>query len=81
MHQEGCYKEGKLEGVYKAYDEDGILYFDMNYRQGKQDGITNMYFKNGVLQYRDTFKNGKRIFRETYSEVGELLFRQEEIIS
>jgi hypothetical protein len=81
LHQEGCYKEGKLEGVYKAYDEDGILYFDMNYRQGKQDGITNMYFKNGVLQYRDTFKNGKRIFRETYSEVGELLFRQEEIIS
>lgn len=80
LHQQGCYRSGKLDGIYKAYDEDGILYFEMGYQNGKQDGITKIYYKTGVLQYQDTYKNGKRVFRESYNEAGELMFRQKEII-
>jgi antitoxin component YwqK of YwqJK toxin-antitoxin module len=41
---------GKLNGIYKAYYENGQLYSEVNYINDKKNGIYNSYYENGQLR-------------------------------
>ena len=40
---------GKREGVYKSYHDNGQLFQEVNYINGKREGIYKSYHNNGQL--------------------------------
>ena len=65
-----------MNGVFKAWDEDGSLFFQIEYKDDKQHGIDKIYYRSGILQYEDTYVEGKRMMRKTYDESGKLKYVQ-----
>ena len=51
------YKNGKIEGVEKEYDENGNLWRETPYKNGKFDGVAKVYYENGKLMGEIPFKN------------------------
>lgn len=56
---EGTYKDGKLDGLYKSYYENGNLKREENYKDGELDGIAKWYHENGNIGEEKNYKNGK----------------------
>jgi antitoxin component YwqK of YwqJK toxin-antitoxin module len=52
---------GKKEGVYKEYYEDGELLSEVNYINGKKNGIYNSYYDNGQLSSEINYIDGKKV--------------------
>lgn len=52
------YKNGKIEGIAKAYSDKKLLVGTYPYKNGKLDGIAN-YYANGNLIRETPYKNGK----------------------
>jgi uncharacterized protein len=70
----GSYKNGKKDGFWETFYENGLLRTKGNFKDGKQDGIWEEYNTNGKLEYKNSYKDGDKItgvFR-TYSENGDL---------
>jgi hypothetical protein len=63
--------------VFRAYDEFGVLFFEIEYKDGKQHGQDRIYNKSGILQHLDTYIYGERVNRKTYSDRGELMYTQD----
>jgi hypothetical protein len=59
----GSFKNGKLDGSWVAYYDNGQLNFKGNYKNGRKDGSSFTYNKYGIVlkEYSGTFKNGKKI--------------------
>ena len=58
---EGCYKNGKREGEWKSWYDNGILWSVGNFNEGIQVGKTMTYYENGNLRYSGMYdKTGKR---------------------
>ena len=59
----GLMKNGKEEGVWVSYHENGQLLTKGNYENGKKDGAWVFYMPSGTLINRWTgiFKNGVKI--------------------
>jgi antitoxin component YwqK of YwqJK toxin-antitoxin module len=67
------YKNGKEDGLYELFHENGQLEFRQNYKNGKQDGLREYYYENGQLEFRQNYKNGKEDgLLESYYENGQL---------
>jgi len=59
---EGGYKNGKREGEWKSWYDNGNLWSVGTFKQGVQVGTTMTYYENGNLRYSGTYdKEGKRI--------------------
>ena len=56
----GNYKNGKEEGVWTYYYDNGQLLIKSNYENGKKEGEWISYHENGQLSYKGNHKNGKR---------------------
>ncbi|MAD11452.1 MAG: hypothetical protein CMC04_01855 [Flavobacteriaceae bacterium] len=54
------YKDGKREGEYLEYYENGQLRFKRNYKDGKLEGEYLIYYESGQLKKKNNYKNGKR---------------------
>lgn len=81
----GHWKEGKQNGLFQLYTEDGILIDNALFKDGERDGITEQFYndtgkirisvnyKNGILdgEYRIYYPNEK-LQAETYYANGEL---------
>jgi antitoxin component YwqK of YwqJK toxin-antitoxin module len=50
---------GKKQGKYRTYYQNGYQQCDCNYNYGKQDSISVMYFENGQIWTERIYKNGK----------------------
>jgi antitoxin component YwqK of YwqJK toxin-antitoxin module len=57
---QGAFKNGKREGAWAEYYENGQLLIKANYKNDKQDGAWARYWKNGQLWKKGNDKNGKR---------------------
>ena len=59
----GNYKNGKQEGAWVLYWENGQLMTKGNYKNGKKDGLWVYYFDDGGFNasWSGTFKNGVKI--------------------
>ncbi len=51
---------GKKEGIYKSYYNDGQLRAEVNYIDGLQQGIFKLYYINGQLWNEVNYINGLR---------------------
>ena len=56
---QGSFKNGKFDGTWISYDEDGQLRSKVNYKNGKLDGAWVGYHNNGQLRSKGNYKNGK----------------------
>jgi antitoxin component YwqK of YwqJK toxin-antitoxin module len=52
--------EGKAEGDWIFYHENGNLKYKMSINNGKPEGETIGYHENGQLSEKGSYKNGKR---------------------
>ena len=52
------YKEGKLEGEFKLWYENGQLWFQEYYKEGKLDGEYKRWGINGQLMAQTYYKEG-----------------------
>jgi len=50
---------GKKEGVWKAWFEDGQLEYEGHYKEGKRHGIWKRWFEDGQLRYERNYKEDK----------------------
>ena len=55
----GKIKDGKPEGEWLYYYENGQLRSKENYKDGKGDGELLRYYKNGQLTWKGNYKDGK----------------------
>ena len=55
------YKDGKKDGLFEKYYENGQLESKGNYKDGKWDGIHEKYYENGQLKKKGNYKDGKII--------------------
>ena len=58
--EKGKLKNGKSEGSWIAYWENGQLWYKGDYKNGKQEGSWFTYFQNGQLSSKGDFNNGKK---------------------
>ena len=69
----GNLKDGKPEGHWIEYYENGQLNFKGNFKDGKRDGLSELYYENGQLWLKRTEKDGKlEGLYEYYYENGQL---------
>ena len=60
------YKEGKKDGTYQEYYENGELKIIASYREGKKDGTYQEYYENGQLKTDQVYREGE--WAGTYQE-------------
>jgi len=53
------YKDGKVDGPYEDYYENGQIRFKTTLKNGKEDGPYEEYYENGQLKIKTTYKNGE----------------------
>ena len=71
----GNFKNGKSEGIFEYYHDNGQLSAKGNLKNGERDGVWEIYHKNGQLSARVDYKNGKKIGR------GRVTFQMELLIT
>ena len=52
------YKDGKLEGQYLYFYNNGKLWIKNHYKKGLLHGDREVYFKDGKLEKKEKYKNG-----------------------
>ena len=72
FYEEGSYKNGELDGVYKIYDKNGEIIEKGNYKNGKLEGVLKQY-NGGRLYKEETYKNGELNGVYKYSEDGKII--------
>ena len=56
----GLIENGKEEGEWIAYYDNGQLSYKGNYENGKEEGEWIAYYDNGQLDSKGNYKNGKK---------------------
>ena len=57
---QGSCKNGKQDGAWVYYREDGQVYYKGNYKNNKKEGAWVSYYPNGQVFYKGNYKNGKK---------------------
>lgn len=66
-------KDGKKEGLWREWNENGGKTFEATYVNGKKEELQNIWWPNGQKAYEATWKNGKREgLSQHWHENGEL---------
>ena len=58
---QGRVKDGRKEGLWEYYYDNGQLEHKGNYKDGKKEGLWECYKKNGQLYRTRTYKDGIEI--------------------
>ena len=58
---QGSFKNGKLDGPWVRYYENGQIWYKGTYKNGKEDGPWVHYHENGKVVTKETYTDGKRI--------------------
>jgi antitoxin component YwqK of YwqJK toxin-antitoxin module len=56
----GSYKDGKRDGPWERYYENGQLEKKGSYKDGELDGLYERYYENGQLESRVLTRTGNR---------------------
>lgn len=56
----GYLKEGKFEGKWNAFYQNGLLKYERNYLNNKFHGVIKEYYSNGQLASVGSYINGER---------------------
>ena len=67
--QKGHIKNGKRDGKYLAYRDNGQLWFKEFYKNGEREGESVCYYESGQLEKKGTYKNGLREGEWIYSDL------------
>ena len=59
VEMSGTMKDGKREGVWKSYYEDGSAWSETTFLIGVKNGKTISWFDNEKKRYEGAYKNGK----------------------
>jgi antitoxin component YwqK of YwqJK toxin-antitoxin module len=71
---EGTYKDGKREGKWIYWYENGKVWSDGMFVKGKSDGKRTTYFENGKVRYEGFYKEDMRVGKwRFFDENGRLL--------
>ena len=55
----GHWKDGKQNGLFQLYTEEGILVDDAKFKEGERDGLTEQFYSDtGKLRVSGNYKNG-----------------------
>ena len=57
---QGSFKNGKREGAWVFYHQNGQLMSKGNFKNGKLEGAQVLYHKNGQLFRKGNYKSGER---------------------
>jgi antitoxin component YwqK of YwqJK toxin-antitoxin module len=57
--EQGSIKDGKRDGAWIAYRENGQLYLKSYWKNFKQEGDWIGYYENGQFWFKTNYKNGK----------------------
>lgn len=75
------WKEGKLQGKYILYLENGNPVMKTSYWKGKDMGEYLLYYPNGMLRVKGRYEYGKPIgVWEYYTETGKLKAKGKEVL-
>jgi antitoxin component YwqK of YwqJK toxin-antitoxin module len=58
--REGNYKDGKRDGKWTHWYEDGLKLSEENYKDGKRDGKWTHWYEDGLKLQEGNYKDGKR---------------------
>jgi antitoxin component YwqK of YwqJK toxin-antitoxin module len=73
----GHCKDGKREGLWEEFHENGQSSAIQNYKDGEWDGLWECFYENGQLEKRGNLKDGKREgLWEEFHENGQLKCRE-----
>lgn len=76
LEKKGNYKDGKLNGIFKIFNEKGKLEQSLNYKDGELDGLTEFFNEKGKLKESRNYKDGKQVgLTELFNEKGKLTQR------
>ena len=59
--EQGSIKDGKFDGEWVTYYNNGQLFEKGEYKDGKEEGEWVIYSRNGLLITKGEYKDGKRI--------------------
>ena len=66
----GKMKNGKKDGLWTGWDDNGQKRSKGTYKDGKMDGLWTLWYDNGQKMYNGTFKNGELLSYIAYLENG-----------
>jgi hypothetical protein len=66
----GKMKNGKKDGLWTGWDDNGQKKSKGTYKDGKMDGLWTLWYDNGQKMYNGTFKNGELLSYIAYLENG-----------
>ena len=68
------FKDGKLNGKIREYNESGVLLKEAYYKEGVLDGAYTSYYSNKNVEVESTYKNGIQCGKfMSYTEDGKIL--------
>ncbi|WP_281766366.1 toxin-antitoxin system YwqK family antitoxin [Neptunitalea lumnitzerae] len=71
IHREGNRSQGKKQGEWKIYSDDGSLYEIKTYKDNKLNGVYKRFFKDGVVEqikyYLDGEEDKSKCFTRYYA--------------
>ena len=71
------YVQGKVNGLYQLFNEDGTINYEANYINGELEGLSTWYYENGKIHFKSFYKhgllNGESIY---YDEKGNIELRE-----
>lgn len=59
LSKEGFYIDGRQEGLFTSWYENGQLKSELTHKSGKLEGLAREWYENGQLKSEATYKNGK----------------------
>ncbi len=72
------YVNGKYDGTFTAFNDDGSRCYEQHYRHGVCDGMDTGYYRSGKKSYEGLYKNDKQVGTwRWFSEDGEVTSVQE----
>lgn len=74
--EEGCYKHGLKDSVWKYYRRDGSLHYEYNYENGSLMGPWKEYYENGQLTEEGSYYEDNPIGLWRYMDKNENLKKE-----
>ena len=68
MYNECTYKDGKLDGLYRRWYENGQLRNEYTYKDNKRDGSYREWYETGQLREECTYKEGEILVQQKYEK-------------
>ena len=67
---EGSYKNGKQDGKWTYWWENGQKGAEETYKDGKEEGLWTVWYENGQKKQEGTYKDGKKSKLKCWNERG-----------